>query len=282
MKSDKEVIDSQLDLIKQASILFDERIKVFTPLQEEAFTISAADSAIRIYQIRALKRYKEILDFLGVEAQSEDEKKYIYLLPNVRTLLDIYANFVHLEINCPSNDDKAIFCIAHSLLIAKTLKNSNGKYPYYDETFKLYKDFIARAKPDFPQNPELLSKNWMRDNKLFAAQKEILLTPANMNRFSSYSIKVFGIERTYEIYSSISEILHGNPYYYKEESYNERFWIISMCLRTSAFLIEYIDRYILDKGQKRDFRDWLSSCENTKKEYVSVWKKRIETLKQVQ
>ena len=274
MNPEDEVISKQIDLMGQAPSLIQERIKWLTPVKGDP-VLSDADSTVRIYQIQSLKRFKEILEFLAPEVRVVENKKCIYLLPNIRTLLDIYANFLHLELNCSNSDERAIMCIAHQLFIGKKLGSGDGNYKLYQEAFEIYKDVIQRTKPDFPTTPEKLSKKWMKENKLFPASKDILLTPENMNKFSSYSIQVFGVKKTYEIYSSISEILHGNPYYYKEESHNERFWIITMSLSTSAFLIEFIDRYILNKGESRDFREWLASCKKNSREYAEVWKRKI-------
>lgn len=279
MNPEDEVISKQIDLMGQAPSLIQERIKWLTPVKGDP-VLSDADSTVRIYQIQSLKRFKEILEFLAPEVRVVENKKCIYLLPNIRTLLDIYANFLHLELNCSNSDERAIMCIAHQLFIGKKLGSGDGNYKLYQEAFEIYKDVIQRTKPDFPTTPEKLSKKWMKENKLFPASKDILLTPENMNKFSSYSIQVFGVKKTYEIYSSISEILHGNPYYYKEESHNERFWIITMSLSTSAFLIEFIDRYILNKGESRDFREWLASCKTNSREYAEVWKRRKLELEQ--
>lgn len=58
------------------------------------------------------------------------------------------------------------------------------------------------------------------------------------------------------------------------KAFNERFWVISLSITFSAFLMELTDRYILDRGQAKDFREWLARVQAEKIEFAKVWKER--------
>lgn len=248
-------------------MLLDDRIKRLTPREEDKYNVSDRSSVIIIFQTRSILVFRDTLDFLASEILVPDAKKRaFFLLPHARTLLDIYARFLHLLINCPDEDKRALTCIAYQMLGARLLTGSTA----YDEALKIYGVFLDRVKPDFPKDPATLKYGWIVKNGLAFADRDELLTPENMKRFSNYSLEVFGTEKTYFIYSSISEFLHGNPYYYRGEEHNERFWVTSTAMITTAFFVELIDRYILDV-QPRDFREWLAEVKRTKGEYARFW-----------
>ncbi len=266
MRTEEEIISTQADLMRQAAVLVGERARQIEPLPEEKAGISDSESAIRLFRIRSLKLYQGVLEFLADEIIKEEPKRYFFLLPHVRTLLDIYSRFLHLLLKCPTDNEKALVCIAYQL---NTYRNIGEEG--YKKGLEFYKDFLTVTKPDFPQTPEALTWRWIRSNGLAFGSKSDLLTAENIKRFSMHALDVFGANKTYEIYSHISELLHGNPYLYNDSSHNERFWIAAMSLINTAFLLDMIDRFILDKGQQRDAREWLTTVKNSRAEFTGLW-----------
>lgn len=262
--NEENIFSKQSDLMKEALTLFDERISRIKPTANEESNISISDSAIRIFRIKSLKLYRDTLEFLAEEVTNTKIKNYAFLLPQVRTLLDIYAHFLHILLNCPSEAQQALTVITYQLRSFRHMKTE------FDKGLEFYKDFLAQEKPDFPKDPAMLSLSWIGENGFNFKNNSELLTPENIGRFSTETIKIFGTNKTYEIYRHFSELLHGNPYVYSPK--NERFWVVSMAIMNTSFLVELIDRHILDKGQLKDARAWLKRVENGRKEFVDLWK----------
>jgi len=266
---EEEVFSKQSQLIRQGVIMLENRIKRLQPKEEEKDKISFTDSVIQIFEIRSISFYKDTLNFLATEVIDSDPKRAIFLLPNIRTLLDIYARFLHLQINCSDDDKRAMTCISYQLMASTN--------PIYERTFDnlitYYKDYLDQVRADYPRDLNTFKYGWLVKNGYIFEKRESLLTPDNTKRYSTLTIQVFGAENSYEIYSHISELLHGNPYLYDEENtHNERFWVVSMAIVVTAFIVELIDRYILDRGEPRDFREWLASVKSSRDEFASVWK----------
>lgn len=228
--------------------------------------MSIQDGALKIFYTRSLKSYKTVLEFISAECLDPSPRRALFLLPHVRTLLDIYSRLLDLQIRTDENK-KALICIAYQLYSYKTF-NSPGES---QKTIDLYRDFLIETHPNFPEKLADLSWRWLERNELIFSRRNDILTPENMSRYSDEATVVFGTEKVYEIYSFFSEMLHGNPYYYNDEAHNERFWVVSMAQVNTAFLIELIDRYLLDRGVARDFRDWLAKNRGAKDRFVRVW-----------
>ena len=107
----------------------------------------------------------------------------------------------------------------------------------------------------------------------FSGNKK-LLEPENIMRHAVQTREVFKVKNWYEIFAHISEIVHGNPNY-QDEPHNERFWIATMSMSTTAYMIELIDRLFLEKVQPRDFREWLKTTKDIQPQMIAEWKKKI-------
>src|SRR5665213_1512136 len=111
MDPSEKIILRQVEFIQRAVVMLEDRISRLEPKPEEKALITEQAAAISIFHIRSAKFFKGALNFLVEECQNPDYNRYVFLLPNVRTLLDIYARFLHLQINCPDEDSRALTCI---------------------------------------------------------------------------------------------------------------------------------------------------------------------------
>ena len=257
MLTKKEIFKTQANFIKQAAELIEERAKAIEKIEKEAkYNIefeSEKKAAIGIFKVRSIRLCRDTLLYIANEVIRDDPKIGFFLLPHARTILDVYARFIHLLENCSDEDKQALVCIAYQLLLPKYIDSEIE----YQKTFNLYKKFFKQTNSNFPTDLASYSKTWVKNNNLNFADMRSLLTTNNIKKYSLNVNSVFGVEETYRIYSGFSEFLHGNPYYYNESPHNERFWVVSICLSMTAFLIELIDLHTLHKRNPRDFRVWL-------------------------
>jgi hypothetical protein len=269
MDFEENIFSKQAQLMERACILFENRIKQIEPNQNQNI-IEENIATIKVFQVISLKFYKDILAFLTKEIQKNELERYLFLLGNVRTLLDIYARFLHLSFNCRDDDKRALICLAYQLLSYRGRDDSG-----YKKILDLHKGFLSKVNFSFPENPTDLDFRWIKNKGLDFPSREKLLTKDLIEKDSIHTMGVFKGEKIYEIYSFFSELLHGNPYCYTSEPRNERFWVVSESLMTSAFLIELIDKEILRKVLSKDFRTWLDDVKNSQKDFVSIWKRKI-------
>ena len=273
--SSEEIFKTQADFIEQAAELIAERAKAIEKIEKETEYNSESESekkaAIGLFKVRSIRLCRDTLFYIANEVIRDDPKICFFLLPHARTILDVYARFIHLIENCNNEDKQALVCIAYQLLLPKYL-NSEAEY---QKTLNLYKNFFKQTNSNFPTDLAGYSKNWVKNKNLNFADMRSLLTTNNIKKYSLNVDSVFGVQETYRIYSGFSEFLHGNPYYYNESAHNERFWVVAICLSTTAFLIELIDLHTLHKRNRRDFRVWLEVVKKNKADFIKLWKSYI-------
>lgn len=271
--TEEELFIKQSNLMKEALSLLDERIR---RIEEKGRTKGLgavqeqANITICIFKVRSLKNYKSVLEFISDEiVRTDNPIRHRFLLAHTRTLLDIYARFLHLLLNSSDDINQALTCIAYQLLSYKSLNQEN----MYKELLKMNKDLVT-ANPDirFPESYAEFKWGWMVKNGLIFARRDDLLTADNIAKYSSDSISIFPAKKTYEIYSSLSELMHGNPYYHMDGATRERYWVAGVVIPYTMFIIEIIDRYTLNWVGARDFRVWMNDVKNSRPEFVRSWK----------
>lgn len=272
MELEENIFTTQAVSMKKAADLLEFRINLIRPDKNIQATwnasVSEKENTIRIFKQRSIRLYVDTLLYLSVEILKPEKANHFFLLPHLRTLLDVYARFLHLLVNCSNDARQALTCITYQLLTFKDINDGQ----HYREALSLCKDFLEEEKFNFPEDPSKLDIEWIRKNSnLMFAKRSKLLTEDNIKTHSPYSMDVFGSNKTYLIYSSLSEFLHGNPYYYTGKPHNERFWVASMSISISAFLIELIDKYTLNKIQSKDFRVWLKEVKDNKTDFLKLW-----------
>lgn len=268
-----KIFSVQSDLIVKAAELFQTRINSLETLARDLSPNNdPADNeknvAIYTFAIRSLNLFRDTLTFISTEIIRQELERAYFLLAQTRTLLDVYSRFIHLYAS-RTNDNRALKCIAYQLFTSAGL----GDDSMYKKVLLCYKNFLTKIKFNFPPECNEFDFVWYRDNDLRFPSNNKTLTSDNIKRCSAYTMDVFKSEKTSTVYSHLSELMHGNPYYYGAP-HNERFWIVGVSIPESSFLIELIDRYLLDKINPRDFRLWLSEIKKTRADFVQLWKQR--------
>lgn len=234
------------------------------------------EMAIYLFTAKSLRLYAATLVYLSGEILSHDEQKYVFLLPNVRTLLEIHARFLDLNVNCHDDEQRALRCIHYHLFKVASLRLPEPtRTETYTTILEGYRPFLQKVGIMFPDKPEELTyKKWLEDRgHSFTRMNEVLI-PDNIKKFCVLTQNVFGGASIYDMYSYFSELVHGNPYLSLGSPYNERFWVTSVSITTTAFLIELIDRCVIGTPNKSDFRLWLKELEMSKEEFLNTWKGR--------
>ena len=282
MDYDENIIKKQIDLIDQAvKMLEDRAIKI------EEFSRSAKystkydeerENIVNLFKVRSIRLYKNTLSFIGEEASNTNTRRHFFVLAQVRTLLDVYARFIHLQEKSANKDKPAAICLIYQLF---TVKNLDEKI--FKEGVELSRTFISSCPlVKIPIVPKELSGNWIKQNDMRFANRNDLLTEELIKKYSIDAVDVFGSKKTYDIYSYFSEILHGNPYYGDGSTvHNERLWVISTSIITTAYLVELIDNYTLEKRQPRDYKLWLKEVRNGRDELTYMWQQRNQKMKEL-
>lgn len=224
------------EAMKQASIMMEERataIRQKTLSGDSSVADVEADEVVRLFKIRSLKLYSRTISFLSDEILKGNADKHFFLLPNARKLFDVYVRFLHLLRNCPNQGNQAITCISYQLMSYHGLKNKE----LYDNTIALSSNLIAREGVVFPDFKDFDYVWYLRKSGSAFSSNRDLLTEEVVNYYSNPPVKVFNGRDLVRLYGMISELAHGNPYFDYRGVYNERFWIATISLMVSAYLI---------------------------------------------
>ncbi len=274
MVDDEEIIKNQIDLLNQAVSILNDRILKIEGIAKNRKYSSKDEASIRsiidIFETLSLKLYKDILYYITQEVGRNDPIHF-FLLPHIRTLLDIYGRLIYILDKRRDESLVALTCLSCQLIVSKAIKSEKN----YLELLKLAEDFLTKVKFSFPSF-SIFSKKWVGNNHLKFPKTGTLITEENVKKYSINVFTIFNTKEPHNIYSGFSEYIHGNPYYYKEKPLNEQFWVISQAIWTTAFLLEMIDSLILKKNNSSDFQNWLNQIKKSKPDFIKLWhKKRI-------
>ncbi len=273
---EESIFSIQIGLLNRAQNLLEDRIsqlEVFERSKE--FTSNDASekaACVGVFKIRSAKFFRDTLSYLISESARTEPKVHFFMLPNIRALTNVHANFLHL-LESGNEDKQALICIAYQLLTMKDLQNDVE----YAKVLDMNKNFLATQSVVFPASPADFSYKWMQKQKLTLGRMDQLLESDVVKKYSSNVVAVFMPKEQYRIYSTLSEFLHGNPYYYDDNPHNERFWIVAFSISITAFLIEIIDTYFLNKINPRDFRVWLLDVKRQRGDFSNLWKSKAHT-----
>lgn len=273
--NEDSIFSEQSRLLHVVAEILDTRIiEIEEKEKEKEKTVSISESEkssiIAIFVIRSLKYYKDSVIFLAGEIDSPDLNRHIFATAHVRTLLDIYGRFLHLLENCRNEDERALTCISYQLLTYNKVK----LFAYYRPIINLYENFLKSINFTFPTEARDLNYDWIKEKKLnFVSYKKLLKTE-KMKKYATYTLDIFSLSDFANLYSSFSEYVHGNPFLYQDSPRNERFWIASMSILISSFLIELNDLYFLNKTNPRDFNRWQRDIKKSKRYFLPLWLSR--------
>lgn len=260
---EEEIIIRHAELIYKAGAIIQKRIDLLTPVIE----IGNDEEAARLYQVRSLDIFKRFLTYISNELKKNDAESAFFLIPHVRTLMDIYSKFLHLQINAQDDKTRALISIGNQLLAAKNAELVKE----FNDIKSVYCHIINGSILEAVEY-ENYSFNWMQKNNLNFYKRDLLLTEANVNRFAINTGELFKGQHLHKLYSAFSELNHGNPFYGSNQPHNERFWVISMTIQFTAYLIELIDRDVLRQYNQADLRLWLKEIQENSQLLRSAWK----------
>lgn len=253
--------------IKEAESLLQKRA---VDLKPESGTTWSPESherdTVALFLIRSLNRYTRTLSYVSDCTMSNDPEVHYFALPQIRTLTDIYSKILYLA-HC-SNEVRTKTCIAYQVHTASKIANE-----LLIEVLQLHKKYLDTYELSIPNDKDQVWK-WYQNSGLQFESNNKVLTSERMGKFAVETLDIFKAKDWYAIFAHISEIVHGNPFYH-DKPHNERFWVATMALSTSAYTIELIDRFYLEKVKPRDYREWLQKVKVIQPQLQELWQKRL-------
>ncbi|HMO78532.1 MAG TPA: hypothetical protein PKA42_02985 [Candidatus Paceibacterota bacterium] len=221
-------------------------------------------ASITLFLVRSLGLWVRVLRFTANKIRLTDNDEHYFALSNMRTLTDVFGRIIGL-LEKDDDDVRAIMCILYILYTASKLDDVA-----YQEWLKMYVDYPALQEVKVPATAKECDWRWYKNSGYLFAGNNSVLTEEILKKYTVETSKVFSNKSTYEIFTHLSEALHGNPMYHRQ-AHNERFWLASMSISLTANLIEVIDQKFLDRVRPRDFRVWLQGVDRFKKELLQAW-----------
>ncbi len=267
--TDDELFKQVSEQLTDAAKILERRIDLIkSRAQDYKGDADAGKNAVAVFLVRSLTLYVRTLRYLAKQVVSEDNDDHYFSLSHVRTFADIHARLIHLlELN--NDTEQAKTCITY-MLYTVAGSGEDG----YRETVSFYKKYLSTIGLEPPATAGLCDWKWYSNSGLCFKKNSQILTEELIKKYAVDTNDVFGAKQAYTIYSHLSGILHGNPFYH-DKPYNERFWLSSIATSTSAFVIELIDRRFLDWERPRDFRQWLNGLKKFKEIFISKWPRKV-------
>jgi hypothetical protein len=253
-----DILKSQLDqieLVGRRDVVNEE------VLEETRLTILVAK---RNY----LDLFAKIATFLSEKLETEDLNKFIFYLPNVRAIIEIYAYLLHW---CSEDDSRQVALVLSKTFetLAKIMGDSDGEYNRQLQYNKLLIDYWNIS---IPQRPGLFTFKYVQDNKINYPSVKTMLDKKRILDASPQTSGVFPIAKNdpYLIYSHFSNYVHGNSLT-KDSHGTESFWVISELLIKTSLVVELVDNKMLGGINRDDISVWLSRVKPNIPSLYKVW-----------
>ncbi|MFA7309295.1 MAG: hypothetical protein WC050_00115 [Candidatus Paceibacterota bacterium] len=268
VREEDSVFEGYAASMRSGVIMLDARAK---QIHEHAQHPDQRDDPVAIlfnqFRVKSLEVYSQYLSFIADEFLRLEDDKSFFRLSTLRALMDIYARnlYVH-DTSIMSEDRRALIILTYQLRTFHLVPDIRG----FEVLLALNESLLVREMPDYPRKHSEFDFYWLRDRKLLIPPWREVLTEEKMTSFSKRAATVFGAKKQYEIYSYVSEIVHGNPYL-KHGMGRERFWLASLGLGTTAYFLDFVDAHILKEEHRKDFRDWLKDIKAKKNALLPLW-----------
>ncbi len=261
-----EVFSAQADLMRRASDLLMVRRQKIPP--EMGVSLPPHNLITRIFKERSLRLYEDTLKYLAGEIERSGAYPHYFLLPHVRTLLDIFSRFVHLQ--AKSEVQQGLICAAYQLKTHRLVPDA------YATGLQMHQTLFTQNGIEFPQDPTLFDeREHVRKRGLSFGNMKDLLSADRVKDLAMNTRDVFVGGVLDEMYGPFSEYIHGNPFQYTGVEQNERFWVAATTVSTTAYLIEIVDTHTLNWRNPRDARDWLKDAKRTRDTLTGLWLSEI-------
>jgi len=254
--------------IRNSSDLFDARISLIENniLNHEN---AEADSCVKVFLIRSLKKFRDTVLFISVATKDFKDADFVHVLSSVRTLLDIYCRILFL-LESSGYNQMALICTAYQLTSLRDINDEK----LHNDGLRFIKSVINEEKYIFPEYNKWDYIWYSRKSNLNFKTTRDMFIPEIIQKHSPLPKRLFTGENFCQIYGHISEICHGNPYYYNENESNEKYWSVSMTIMAISYVISAIDNGFAYKikSSPRDFRDWIDKIDIMSKQLTHAWK----------
>lgn len=208
-----------------------------------------------------LKDFAGLVSYFSYQRQKGlDDKFYRFLLPNIRQLIEIYANLLYLLNETPK--EAAQFCaITRLATIAKTIRLDGSASSKVDELKRQYCEDYSKyniligSKYEQIQDYGKLSNKYISDNKLLPSVEQKLKSSWIVESCPDASRIFSGVERHYKFYDLFSNYVHANDLFsgfYGKEKY----WVVVESLVLSALCAELVDRKLLHCAMSDRLNTW--------------------------
>ncbi len=193
--------------------------------------------------------FVETTNFLMLKLGVEDRKRLKFYLPHLRILLEMYAKLLYLA-NLES-DEQMLTCMYDMLWYLKKFELKDG---FIEQAFD-YKPYLeSKGLVEFSY--ESFSKK-SSANFLFPSLEQILKAEYVGKFVSEYLTDTkLASKSLYRIYRATSEYSHG-AILCEFASGEEGIWIIDGMLFICAFMINLVDKHILDEKNKIKIDEWM-------------------------
>jgi len=287
-KSSEKCIEEQIKLIEDISEIIKVQISDINNIGRGVILSDEIEDLKRASILDTKRRYLEffndIVIFLLGKLRKEKEENFRFLLPNIRTLLDIYGQLLYL---CNENENRqASICMANSLFtLANTVESPDEKSSkeekqayegikeIYNKSYGEWKPFFDRENIDIPEDMKLFFGRKLKRLGLKFPPLPEMLKKENIKASSPETIKIFPkiAEKVYNRFTS--NYVHGNPLA-KNIHGNERLWIIAKVQSLSSLVVDLINTKVLRDSRKIELIKWIKELSQKKPEFVNFWRER--------
>ncbi len=276
----KPIIEEQINIIKEGIFLIDTQIKQIdhkgntevssSELEEEIITL------ILFTKREYLDFFRKIVTFLNEKIENEKDENFIFYMPNLRSLIEIYAHLFHLSFETQERRatlilSKILFTFAE--MIRKGKKKNDPMESEYMSQYKHFEKIISEYSIPIPTNPNLFSKKYLATNNLaYPSVADMLDSDDNFKSVSTETCKIFPLNTSsYEIYSHLSNYVHANTLH-KASHGNEKFWVISEVVIYISMILELVDKKILNEVSSLEIKKWLERVKVNQNQLTRIWK----------
>ena len=287
-KSLHSVLLNQLDLIHEAVKIIDSEINDIDLIGHSAPLPNPIEelkrSTLFVYKKRYLEFYRNITRYLEKQLR-EGEDNAPFCIPNLRTLVEIYAILLYFETK--NTDEQMLFCIARTLYTHAAIARSSGNvdignYEYvYKQTFENWRPFIKLKGILIPQDMRQFTHKKLKELKLDPSVADMLLE-RYVRMHGPETIKIFPgkTDDPYRTYTYYSYYVHGNALF-KDVYGNEFLWLIAEIIMISSLLIELVNLQIINGSRSEEFRYWLKKVSDSRRPFGNFWRDRRNSRKKV-
>jgi len=289
-KNSKECIEEQIKLIEDISKIIKAQIADIDSIGKGVVLSDAIEDLKRAGILNTKRRYLEffndIVGFLVDKLRKEKDENFRFLLPSIRTLLDIYGQLLYL---CNKGENKqASICVANSLFtLVNTIESPDEKSSKeekqayegikeaYNKSYRDWKPFFDRENIDIPEDMELFSRRKLEGLGLNFPPLPQMLKKETIKASSPETIKIFSktTEKVYNTYRFTSNYVHGNVLA-KNIHGNERLWIIAKVQILSNLIVDLVNTKVLGDSRKKELVEWMNKLSQKRQAFVNFWRER--------